>query len=155
MLAESQKNCEDKLLPLFPEFAEFLLAIPEAERHGLLFGIYGPNDQPLSTKRASRYISEIGKAANAVTNKREGRHGTAHDLRRSFGTRWAKRVAPAVLKELMRHNSINTTIRYYVAHDAEDVGDLLTSVVGNDPGNTPPLDRDSEELARSGKQATI
>ena len=55
--AEAQKKHRDELLPIAPEFAEFLLAVPEADRHGLVFGIYGENGQPLSTKRASRYIS--------------------------------------------------------------------------------------------------
>ncbi len=96
--AEAQKKHRDELLPIAPEFAEFLLAVPKAERHGLVFGIYGQDGKPLSTKRASRYIVAIGKAANVVTNKAEGRYATAHDLRRSFCTRWAKRVMPAGLE---------------------------------------------------------
>ena len=67
--AEAEKAHRDRLLPIAPEFAEFLLATPEAERHGLVFGICGEGNAPLSTKRASRYISAIGKAANVVTNK--------------------------------------------------------------------------------------
>ena len=88
--AEAEKAHRDRLLPIAPEFAEFLLAVPEAERHGLVFGIYGEGGKPLSTKRASRYISAIGKAAGVVTNRGENRNATAHDLRRSFGTRWAE-----------------------------------------------------------------
>ncbi len=37
-----------------------------------------------------------------------------HDLRRSFGERWATRVMPQVLMELMRHESIEATMNYYV-----------------------------------------
>ncbi len=59
--AEAEKAHRDRLLPIAPEFAELLLAVPEAGRHGLVFGIYGENEQPLTTKRASRYISAIGK----------------------------------------------------------------------------------------------
>ncbi len=44
---------------------------------------------------------------------------SAHDLRRAFGERWAARVMPAVLKELMRQESIETTLRYYVGTDAK------------------------------------
>jgi integrase len=61
--AEAEKAHRDRLLPIAPEFAEFLLAVPEADRRGLVFGIYGENGKPLTTKRASRYISSIGKAA--------------------------------------------------------------------------------------------
>ena len=36
---------------------------------------------------------------------------SAHDLRRSFGFRWSCRVMPTVLGKLMRHESIETTMR--------------------------------------------
>lgn len=132
--AEAEKAHRDRLLPIAPEFAEFLLAIPEARRHGLVFGIKGP-DGPLSTKRASRYISLIGKAAKVVIDKAEDRYATAHDLRRSFGSRWAPRVTPAVLRDLMRHSSITTTMSYYVDLNAENVGDVLRSALGTNSGN--------------------
>ena len=35
-----------------------------------------------------------------------------HDLRHSFGSIWAERVSPTVLKEMMGHSSITTTERY-------------------------------------------
>lgn len=134
--AEAEKAHQDRLLPIAPEFAEFLLAVPAERRRGLVFRIYGPNKQPLSTKRVGRYISRIGKAAKVVTNKAENRYATAHDLRRSFGTRWAKRVMPAVLKELMRHADISTTMAYYNDQSAEDVGDVLRQALGNTGGNS-------------------
>jgi len=37
----------------------------------------------------------------------------------TFGDRWAKRGMPAELKEMMRHESIETTLRYYVCSNAE------------------------------------
>jgi hypothetical protein len=40
-------------------------------------------------------------------------------LRRAFGVRWAARQMPAQLMELMRHESIDTTLRYYVGTDAQ------------------------------------
>jgi integrase len=132
--AEAQKKHRDELLPIAPEFAEFLLAVPNAERHGLVFGIYGQHGKPLSTKRASRYLSAIGKAAGIVTNKAENRYATAHDLRRSFCTRWARRIMPADLKVLARHASITTTMTYYVSQTAEDMGDLLRSAIGTKSG---------------------
>jgi integrase len=109
--------------------------LPDSDRHGLVFGIYGKSGQPLSTKRASRYVSAIGKAANVVTNKAEGRFATAHDLRRSFGSRWARKVQPAILQKLMRHSSIKTTMAYYVDFAAEDIGDMLRGDRLGDSGN--------------------
>jgi len=49
----------------------------------------------------------------------------AHSLRRSFGTRWASRVKPAVLQKMMRHASIQTTLEYYVELDTDEVGDQI------------------------------
>lgn len=40
---------------------------------------------------------------------------SAHDLRRSFGFRWSRRVMPTILRELMRHESIDTTMRFMSA----------------------------------------
>ena len=42
---------------------------------------------------------------------------------RAFGQRWASRIMPARLKELMRHASIKTTLRYYVGTNAERTAD--------------------------------
>jgi integrase len=55
----------------------------------------------------------------------EGKFASAHDLRRSFGTRWAPRLKPATLQLLMRHKSIETTMKYYVCQDSDDVADEL------------------------------
>ena len=65
-------------------------------------------------------ISEIGEAAGVIVATEESKvsYASAHDLRRSFGTRWASRVMPVVLQELMRHSSIATTLRFYVASNA-------------------------------------
>jgi integrase len=52
--SEAEKAHRDRLLPIAPEFAEFLLSVPEADRRGLVFGINGRPGAPLSTKRASR-----------------------------------------------------------------------------------------------------
>jgi integrase len=153
--AEAEKAHRDRLLPIAPEFAEFLLAVPHVECCGLVFGIYGQNGRPLSTKRASRYISSIGKAAKVVIDKSADRFATAHDLRRSFGSRWAKRVMPAVLKELMRHSSISTTMTYYVSQSAEEVGDLLRSTIGNTSGNTRLRSTNLRGVEPDAKAATI
>ena len=70
-----------------------------------------------------------------VTDPAGGTCASAHDLRRSFDTRWAKRAMPAVLKRLMRHADISTTMGYYVDLDAGDVSAGLWADFGNKGGN--------------------
>ena len=43
---------------------------------------------------------------------------------------------PTVLRELMRHASINTTMAFYVGQNAEATADALWSTEGNNSGNT-------------------
>ena len=79
----------------------------------------------MAAKTVSKIVSGIGKKARVVVNKTEGKFASAHDLRRSFGNRWAGRVNPATLTLLMRHESIETTLKYYVDQDADEVADEL------------------------------
>lgn len=58
------------------------------------------------------------------------KYAGAHDLRRAFGTGWSKRVMPAVLKQLMRHRSVETTMKYYVERNA-DLQQWASSVSGS------------------------
>jgi integrase len=134
--AEAEKGHQDRLLPMTPDFAQWLLATPQDQRSGFVFPL-GPGGRQLSLKRVSRTVSEIGETAGVVVNKEQGKFASAHDLRRSFGTRWASKIKPATLQLLMRHSTIDTTLRYYVAQDADDVARELWAGFGNTSGNTP------------------
>ncbi len=126
IFAEAEKGHQDRLLPMTPDFAQFLALTPTAKRTGPVFELLGlQTGTPITAKRISRIVSAIGKRANVVVNKAEGKYASAHDLRRSFGTRWAGRVKPATLQLLMRHKSIETTLKYYVEQDADDIADEL------------------------------
>jgi len=118
--AELEKANKDRLLPIAPEFAEFLLRTPEAERSGRVFKLKPKKvrGERMTADRVTRIVSAIGQAASVVVDKGRNRFATAHDLRRSFGERWAELVMPQVLMELMRHASINTTLRFYVGRNA-------------------------------------
>jgi len=126
--AELEKGNRNRLLPMAPEFAEFLQATPEAERTGYVF-----NPKPQREKRSKRLgpaqvcrtIAAIGETAGVVVNREQGKFASAHDLRRSFGLRWTSRVMPQVLMELMRHESIDTTLRYYVGRNAQSTAAVL------------------------------
>ena len=124
--AEAEKGHQDRLLPMTPDFAQFLLQTPRAARTGLVFQLAGQyTHAQMTARRIGRVISEIGRRAGVVVRKTEGKFASAHDLRRSFGTRWAPRVKPATLQLLMRHRSIETTLKYYVAQDADEIADEL------------------------------
>jgi hypothetical protein len=47
------------------------------------------------------------------------------DLRRSFGERWASRVMPNVRQVLVRHENIQTTLRFYVGQNAKRTSAIL------------------------------
>ncbi len=140
--AELEKGHKDRLLPITPDFAEFLLATPEVERTGPVFDPRPGRDRGgrLSLHRVSRVISAIGEKAgvkvdtDATTGK--VKYSSAHDLRRAFGFRWSQRVMPAVLKELMRHDSIDTTMKYYVGLNAERTADAVWEAFSVATGNT-------------------
>ncbi|HEX3654519.1 MAG TPA: tyrosine-type recombinase/integrase [Pirellulales bacterium] len=153
--AELEKGHKDRLLPIAPEFSEFLLATPLADRTGFVFKPKRwANDLRPSREFAIRTISKIGATAKVVvaTVEKKGKAATkyasAHDLRRSFGERWATRVMPQVLKELMRHETIETTLRYYVGRNAQTTAAVLWEAhAKSQAGNTP------SNIARSGKAA--
>jgi len=128
--AELEKGHSDRLLPMAPECAMFFAETTESDRTGAVFklpGIRGRSTE-LRSKWVGKILSKIGKAAGVrvhVDPKDPARvkYASAHDLRRAFGERWAARIMPAQLKELMRHESIETTLRYYVGTNAERTAD--------------------------------
>ena len=145
--AECEKGNQDRLLPLAPEFAEFLLATPEPERVGRVFKPMARSvrGERLCHFQVSRVVVRIGKAAGVkvATDPRTGKvkYASAHDLRRSFGQRWAGRIMPTDLMGLMRHESIDTTLRYYVGRNAQATAKTLweahrKAAGGNILGNT-------------------
>lgn len=124
--AEAEKGHQDRLLPMTPDFAEFLLKTPKVKRTGHVFELRGlQTGKQMTSARVGCIVSEIGQKAGVVVNKAEEKHASAHDLRRSFSTRWVTKVKPATLQLLMRHKSIETTMKYYVAQDADEVADEL------------------------------
>jgi len=128
--AELEKGHADRLLPMAPEFALFLQETPESDRTGAVFklpGIRGRTAE-LRSKWVGKVLSKIGAAAGVRVyvdpkDPQRVKYASAHDLRRAFGERWATRIMPAQLRELMRHESIETTLRYYVGTNAQRTAD--------------------------------
>ena len=117
--AEAEKGFEDRRLAMTPDFADWLLQTPIDERQGKVFGVAKLG---LRLDTVSKVISEIGKSAGVIVNREQGKFASAHDFRRAFGTRWASKLKPADLQQLMRHASINTTLGYYVQRPAFGLG---------------------------------
>lgn len=121
-----QKNFRDQISPLTKDFCRFLLRTPKPERKGFVFRPTGSRTQRASgLNYVSKRICEIGERAGIVVDARKGKFASAHDLRRTFGERWAHQVQPATLRELMRHASIETTMTFYAVTNAERTAELL------------------------------
>jgi integrase len=126
--AEREKGNRDRLYPVATEFAEMILAVPEKDRRGPFFTVLTKEAKPYSRSRhaVGRIIAELGRKAGIVVKAHqktgEKEFASAHDLRRSFGERWAKRVEAPFLQKMMRHSAITTTLRYYSSRDAADAG---------------------------------
>jgi integrase len=145
--AELEKGHADRLLPMAPEFALFLQETPEVARSGAVFklpGIRGKTSE-LRSKWVGKVVSKIGKAAGVCVrvdpkNPNRVKYASAHDLRRAFGERWAARIMPAQLKELMRHEAMETTFRYYVGANAERTADACWDAFQKSAGDAAPAD---------------
>lgn len=129
--AEAEKGFRDRILPMAPDLAAMLRAVDPKDRRGAVFRYPIQRGFSESEFTIGRRISMAGERAGVVVNTSRGgktKYASAHDFRRSFGARWARRVMPIVLKELMRHESIETTMQYYVGINADETADALWAV---------------------------
>lgn len=134
--AEAEKGNKDRLLATTADFEDLLRSVPVGERSGKVFCV-GKDRTAVGRK-----VSAIGKAANVVVDNTDGKlkFASAHDFRRAFGTRLARKVSPARLRSLMRHSNLQTTMDYYVAEDALETARALRKVKGDTLGDTSPYD---------------
>ncbi|HEX4069868.1 MAG TPA: site-specific integrase [Planctomycetaceae bacterium] len=140
------KSRKPERFPMAPEFYEFLMKTHPVDRVGYVFNPKRRQASPfahrrITTDRVSEAIAEIGRAAIIKTKDMDGTpvYASAHDLRRSFGFRWAKRVMPAILQRLMRHKNIKTTMTYYAVQGEDEtaavVWDAYKAQVANEFAN--------------------
>ncbi len=141
--AEAEKGNKDRLLPLAPDFAQWLRATPESQRKGFVLNPLDGNGKRAGAFNVSRTVTAIGTKAGVKVNVDAAgtvKYASAHDLRRSFGERWATKVMPQVLQQLMRHETIDTTLRFYVGRNAETMARALWEAheppKGNKSGNS-------------------
>lgn len=125
--AEGQKSRQDEAVPMPPDLAAWLEQTPQVARKGLVAPV------PLESQpRVSDQITAIGKTAGVVVND-DGKPASAHDLRRSFGSRWARKLMPMDLMRLMRHKDISTTLKFYIGMTSSDLGRTLWGDVAPEP----------------------
>lgn len=126
MDVDDDKGRSHRLLPITEDFARWLARTPQDQRTGKIFRPLGQDGQVITNEtNLSRTISEFGEAANIVVNSKSGKFASAQDLRRTYGTRWAPHVHPLVLKELMRHSSLQTTEEYYIGLNTQVMAEEL------------------------------
>lgn len=147
---EDEKGKQDRLLSITPDFVEFLRKTPEEERSQRVFNPLVRGGRPSwNVSSVGHKISDFGEAAKIKVNanRKTGKvkFASAHDLRRSFGARWAARVMPPILQELMRHESIETTMRYYVGKNAERTSDEVWRAYVTLLRDPPLSEADSEK----------
>lgn len=140
--AHAQKSRRAELLPIMPDFAEFLMAVPKHERKGYVFRPVGMRHETRPNfDWVSKVISKMGKIAKIKVSPTK--FASAHDLRRSFGFRWAEQLLPQQLQQLMRHKDIKTTQLFYVGKNAHATAAAIwtrTKGVGNSLGNSQHLE---------------
>jgi len=139
--AELEKGNADRLLPIAPEFALLLAETPEGARTGPVFKLDGRVGR-LKPNEVSKIVASIGERAGVRVyvdpkDPDKVKYASAHDLRRAFGERWAARLMPPQLKELMRHESIETTLRFYVGTDAQRTADAAWAAFERTEGAFP------------------
>jgi len=133
-----QKSGKDSLWPITPDFAGFLLETPQSDRRGRCFPLLSPAGRPVSVQSVVRAIARMGRTAGIVVWRHpvtgKPKYASAHDLRRSFGQRWAMQVNPQTLCLLMRHQSLATTFGYYAVKDAQQAAEAIWGQFSGDFG---------------------
>ncbi len=141
--AECEKGFTDREHPMAPEFAIMLQEVPAERRKGFVFRLNGRGHGGgrLKSNAVSKTVSDIGKAAGVkvYTHPRTGKVkcASAHDLRRTFGERYSRRLTTVELMELMRHENIETTLRYYVGANAQRTAQSIWAAFQQHGAATP------------------
>jgi integrase len=121
-LIYEQKSGNEEAVPMAPQFAAWLRKRECQEGPVFHFRVR-------TAFFVGRAVTSFGKEAG-VEVSRDGKHATAHDIRRSFATRWAAKLMPVELKAVMRHKNIATTLEYYVEMEPTDVVRKMHAALG-------------------------
>ena len=120
---QCQKNKQSLEAPCSMEFADLLRETPVDEREGRVFSPCGFRGRPvIAVDYAGELIIRAGRKAGIIVHHYENgkkKFASAHDLRRTFATRWANAGFSEIeLMLIMRHESIETTKQFYLTQRA-------------------------------------
>ena len=132
--AEFVKADEDQWVPLDPELAEALQALP---RHGVkVFRFLNYLGRPLTPSGVSLMVTKLARRAGVKLSMKT--------LRKGFGCRYAGEVSAQVLQKLMRHSNISVTMDYYANVD-DAVMQAVLNRQRNSSCNTPQVSHEEAE----------
>lgn len=138
-------------VPLIPEAVELLRSVPEDQRTGPVVSLRGSQRRYKTADAVGKVFCEAGRQAGIVVEKRARRaraddeergikagqwlpkFASAHDIRRSFGDAMSYLVMPVVLMKLMRHQSIDTTMKYYIGRNTERLANEVWDAFAQKP----------------------
>jgi integrase len=143
--AEFVKAVEDQWLPLDPQLALVLQALPRQGPKVFRF-VSQRSGGPLSRTALSCRISAVAKLAGVKL--------TMKTLRKGFGCRYAGKVPAQVLQKLMRHSNITITMDYYANVD-QAVEEAVLGPPCNTSRNSPPNENGLRATAGDAKADEI
>ena len=125
-ISRAQKNRKDEIVPMTPQAVEFFRRISPADASdtGPVFALQGQRKDVVESElTVSRRVAQIGKAAAVNVGTRTNgkvKFASAQDLRKGFAYYWSGIVMPPLLMRMMRHSSIELTMKYYVGQNASE-----------------------------------
>lgn len=130
--AKWQKNAKRQTIATIPDFHNLINKLPEEQRTGFVFNPAKRDAKPgrPTAGVVGNALTDIGEAAKIVVND-DGGYAGAHSLRRGFAQRMADLgMAPKDLKDVMRHASIETTMKYYTGKNAAAANERIGKLFG-------------------------
>ena len=114
------KHDKERMVPLSPRMVEALAVLPRRA----LWVVSRPDGGPLNYDEVNHTVNAIYTRSGVVRPPKP-----LHCLRHTFGTVMARRVPLPVLRDLMGHEDISTTLRYVDVGEA-DKRDAIALVFG-------------------------
>lgn len=128
--AAKHKKARRSTIATIPDFQHLIASLPNDRKDGFVFRPAmqnGRKGRP-QAKCVGRTIIKIGEEANIVVND-SGSFAGAHSLRRGFAQRMADLgMVPKDLMDIMRHSSIETTMKYYTSKNAAAANERISKL---------------------------
>lgn len=105
IIVKNKKANREELFPIYAELEKFIFTL-KVKKKGNVFKYTSINGLNWLAKQLRKFT--------------EGKY-LFHDFRRKFGTRWASKLQAMELKQVMRHEDIQTTLKYYIGLRIDDI----------------------------------